>query len=124
MGTFDNWAPPLSLAATYGISVDFFSCRYLDVSVPCVRLITLCIQIMITDCSAGFSHSDIFGSMLVCQLPEAFRRLLRPSSPLTAKASTVCASLLDHIISITSKLYAHTNKKYEFACVTSILPNF
>ena len=30
------WAPPLSLAATYGISVDFFSCRYLDVSVPCV----------------------------------------------------------------------------------------
>ena len=30
------WAPPLSLAATYGISFDFFSCRYLDVSVPCV----------------------------------------------------------------------------------------
>jgi hypothetical protein len=33
-----------------------------------------------------------------CQLPEAFRRLLRPSSPLTAKASTVCAYSLDHII--------------------------
>jgi hypothetical protein len=30
-----------------------------------------------------------------CQLPEAFRRLLRPSSPLTAKASTVCAYSLD-----------------------------
>jgi hypothetical protein len=28
---------PLSLAATYGIDVSFFSCRYLDVSVPCVR---------------------------------------------------------------------------------------
>ena len=27
---------PLSLAATYGVSVDFLSCRYLDVSVPCV----------------------------------------------------------------------------------------
>ena len=26
-----------------------------------------------------------------CQLPDAFRRLPRPSSPLTAKASTVCA---------------------------------
>jgi hypothetical protein len=31
------WAVPLSLAATDGINVFFFSCRYLDVSVPCVR---------------------------------------------------------------------------------------
>src|SRR3990167_9060961 len=30
-------AVSLSLAATREISVDFFSCRYLDVSVPCVR---------------------------------------------------------------------------------------
>ena len=30
------WAPPRSLATTWGISVDVFSCRYLDVSVPCV----------------------------------------------------------------------------------------
>jgi len=36
------------------------------------------------------------------QLIEAFRRIPRPSSPLTAKASTVCASLLDHIISVAS----------------------
>jgi hypothetical protein len=35
------------------------------------------------------------------QLTKAFRRIPRPSSPLTAKASTVCASLLDHIILIT-----------------------
>ena len=28
------WALPLSLAATSGISLDFSSCRYLDVSVP------------------------------------------------------------------------------------------
>ena len=32
-----------------------------------------------------------------CQLPDAFRRLPRPSSPLTAKASTVYALSLDHI---------------------------
>ena len=32
-----------------------------------------------------------------CQLPGAFRRLPRPSSPLTAKASTVYAWSLDHI---------------------------
>ena len=39
----------------------------------------------------------------VCyRLPEAYRKLLRPSSPLAAKASTVCTSLLDHITSINS----------------------
>ena len=32
----------------------------------------------------GFPHSEIFGSKLVCQLPEAYRRLLRLSSPSTA----------------------------------------
>lgn len=41
------WALPLSLAATYRISVDFFSSGYLDVSVPPVRLINLWIQLMI-----------------------------------------------------------------------------
>ncbi len=40
--------------------------------------------------SGGFPHSDIYGSKLVCQLPVAFRRLLRPSSPVIAKASTTC----------------------------------
>ncbi len=34
------WANPRSLAATDGISIDFFSYRYLDVSVPCVRFHT------------------------------------------------------------------------------------
>ena len=47
--------------------------------------------------SGGFPHSDIAGSKPVCRLPHAFRRLPRPSSPLTAKASTVCAYSLDHI---------------------------
>ena len=45
----------------------------------------------------GFPHSDISGSKLVCQLPEAFRRLLRPSSPMIAKASTTCTYSLDSI---------------------------
>lgn len=40
---------------------------------------------------AGFPHSDILGSQLVYQLPEAYRRLLRPSSAPDAKASTVCS---------------------------------
>ncbi len=45
----------------------------------------------------GFPHSDISGSKFVCQLPEAFRRLPRPSSPVIAKASTTCTYSLDPI---------------------------
>ena len=43
---------------------------------------------------APFGHCRINAC---CQLPDTFRRLPRPSSPLTAKASTVCAYSLDHI---------------------------
>ena len=32
-------AGPISLATTFGVSVDFLSCRYLDVSVPYVRFL-------------------------------------------------------------------------------------
>jgi hypothetical protein len=45
----------------------------------------------------GFPHSEISGSKLVCQLPEAYRRLSRPSSPVIAKASTTCSYSLDPI---------------------------
>ena len=34
-----HWPGPRSLATTCGVSVDVLSCRYLDVSVPCVRSI-------------------------------------------------------------------------------------
>ena len=47
----------------------------------------------------GFPHSEIAGSKLVCQLADTYRRLPRPSSPSTAKASTICAYSLDHITS-------------------------
>src|SRR5260221_4257106 len=45
----------------------------------------------------GFPHSEIAVSKLVCQLADTYRRLPRPSSPSTAKASTMCAYSLDHI---------------------------
>ena len=45
---------------------------------------TYFIQCTMTTEVAGFPHSDTPGSKLVCQLPEAYRRLLRPSSPSTA----------------------------------------
>ena len=43
------WPLPRSLATTYGISVDFFSSPYLDVSVQAVPYIYLCVQYMLTD---------------------------------------------------------------------------
>ena len=92
-------ATPRSLATTCGISVDFFSSGYLDVSVPRVRSIHLCIQCTVPSKLGGFPHSEIHGSKLVCQLPVTYRRLLRPSSPVVAKASTRCACSLDHITS-------------------------
>ena len=46
---------------------------------------------------AGFPHSDIYGSKLYCQLPVAFRRLTRLSSPVIAKASIICTYSLDPI---------------------------
>src|SRR5690349_23019116 len=50
------------------------------------------------DTLAGrFPHSEIPGSKLVCQLPGAYRRLPRPSSPVIAKASTTCTYSLDPI---------------------------
>ena len=82
-------ALPISLATTLGISVDFFSCSYLDVSVRRVRFAYLCIQYAMTQ-RAGFPHSEICGSKCVCSLPAAYRKLLRPSSPVIAKASTMC----------------------------------
>ena len=39
---------------------------------------------------AGFSYSEILGSTLAWQLPEAYRSLQRPSSASSAKASTGC----------------------------------
>jgi hypothetical protein len=59
-------------------------------------LIPLCIQGRVP-LTGGFPHSDIPGSKLVCQLPETLRRLPRPSSPVIAKASTICTYSLDPI---------------------------
>src|SRR5690606_38502071 len=89
-------AAPRSLVATGCISVDFFSYGYLDLSVHRVRLAWLCIHhaILLAEWVSPFGHCRI---KACCQLPDTFRRLPRPSSPLTAKASTVCAYSLDHI---------------------------
>ena len=87
------WASPLSLAATYGVSVDFLSCRYLDVSVPCVGF-TWPMHSARDDRNwlpspAGLPHSEIPGLTVVRHLPRAYRSLPRPSSPLDTKTSPI-----------------------------------
>ena len=84
------WPLPISLATTFGISFDFSSSPYLDVSVQAVPLIQLWIHCMIHRrypmWIAPFGHLRIN----VClQLPAAFRNLPRPSSAPSAKAFTL-----------------------------------
>ena len=94
------WALPVSLAATSGITycpcgqlIVFSSSGYLDVSVhrvPPIQLYEACAPLycMAAGSSpAGFPHSDIRGSMLICSSPRlfaayhVFHRLLVPRHP-------------------------------------------
>ena len=82
------WALPISLAATFGITVVFSSSGYLDVSVHRVPFLTLWIGVRILEvCSSRFPHSDISGSMGICPSPKLFaayhvlHRLLVPRHP-------------------------------------------
>ena len=81
------WPLPRSLATTYGISVDFFSSPYLDVSVQAVPLIRLWIQRMMTGRYSGrispFRNPRINAYL---RLPVAYRSLSRLSSAPSAKA--------------------------------------
>ena len=68
------WPPPRSLATTSGISVDFSSSPYLDVSVQAGPLVYLCIQYTMT----GHDSSRIapFGNLRInayLRLPVAYR---------------------------------------------------
>ena len=68
------------------------------------------------DLTAGFPHSEICGSKRVCSLPAAYRKLLRPSSPVIAKASTMCTYSLVPI-TLTSALAKSKDdiKNFEFS---------
>ena len=81
------WPPPRSLATTCGISVDVFSCPYLDVSVqgvPRVHLFDSMHADTVLPCRVSpFGYLRINAYV---PLPEAFRSLSRPSSAPDAKA--------------------------------------
>ena len=81
------WPLPRSLATTRGISVDFSSSPYLDVSVQAVPLPHLWIQYGIHRLApvwiAPFGNLRISAHL---RLPAAYRSLSRPSSAPSAKA--------------------------------------
>ncbi len=90
--TIKHWASPRSLATTNGVSVDFLSCSYLDVSVRYVRLLySYKYKIPQQGCVPAFGDLRI---KACSQLPKDYRRVPRPSSPLCAKASTKCPNFL------------------------------
>ncbi len=80
-------AVPRSLAATKGISVDFSSSGYLDVSVPRVRLYTLWIQVQIPLKEVGFPIRKSPDQSLFADSPRliagyhVLHRLLPPRHP-------------------------------------------
>ena len=79
------WPLPRSLATTKGISVDFFSCRYLDVSVlgvsPRMAMYSPYDDGGLLRRVSPFGHPRIADRL---RLPVAFRCFLRPSSALGA----------------------------------------
>ena len=113
-----HWPGPRSLATTNGVSVDVLSSRYLDVSVPWVclkppilfRSLIPSLDNRKSKTSRSWSRSFLvkpqnprswssgyrrwvspFGNPWIkasSQLPTAYRSVARPSSPLSAKAST------------------------------------
>ena len=66
VATVTVWAVPRSLATTKGITFVFFSYGYLDVSVPHVRSLLCSVTYLQY---AGLPHSEIYGSICMCQSP-------------------------------------------------------
>ena len=113
-----HWPGPRSLATTSGVSVDVLSSGYLDVSVRRVRFHTLCIQVRMT----LTGRVSPFGNLRikVCsQLPEAYRSVPRPSSPLYAKAFTKCPSLFDPMFQINLKHHFPPYTESKTLCLVS-----
>ena len=81
------WPLPISLATTFGISVDVFSSSYLDVSVQTVPFVRLFDSThdtgVLLQWVSPFGNLRIDGYLL---LPVAYRSLSRPSSAPDAKA--------------------------------------
>ena len=113
--TTGHWPGPRSLATTNGVSVDVLSSGYLDVSVRRVCFLHLCIQCRMTHTGRVSPFGNL--RIKVCsQLPTAYRNVLRPSSPLSAKASTKCPFALDCKTLCTGTSPAHAVVRKNIFC--------
>jgi hypothetical protein len=90
------WAVPISLAATFGISVIYFPPGTEMVHFPGLAHTRLCIQRAVARVHlAGFPHSDILGSKPACGSPRliaachVLHRLLAPRHPPYALSSLI-----------------------------------
>jgi hypothetical protein len=99
------WAFPISLAATFGISVIYFPSGTEMVHFPELAHTSLCIQPAVTGVHpAGFPHSDIPGSKPACGSPRLFaachvlHRLLAPRHPPYALSSLII-KLTQYVVS-------------------------
>ena len=97
------WAVPISLAATFGISLIYFPPGTEMVHFPGFARTRLCIQRAVTwFYQIGFPHSDISGSKPVCGSPKLFaayrvlHRLLAPRHPPYA-LSSLTIKLTPHV---------------------------
>ena len=123
------WPLPRSLATTNGISVDFSSSPYLDVSVRAVPLIRLWIQRMIPRyCRGGFPHSEICGSTLMCSSPQliaacrVLHRLLMPRHSPCALISLTYLRRFFRISAGSLELCRPQRSSFEIVIVT-LFPN-
>ena len=90
------WAIPISLAATFGISVIYFPAGTEMVHFPALAHTGLCIQPAVAGVHpAGFPHSEIPGSKPACGSPRliaachVLHRLLAPRHPPYALSSLI-----------------------------------
>ena len=99
------WAFPISLAATFGISVIYFPSGTEMVHFPELAHTSLCIQPAVAGVHpAGFPHSEIPGSKPACGSPRliaachVLHRLLAPRHPLYALSSLII-KLTQYVVS-------------------------
>ena len=118
------WPLPRSLATTSGISVDFSSSPYLDVSVQAVPFLRLFCSTqddwILSSRVAPFGDLRVKGYLL---LTAAYRSLSRPSSAPDAKAFPLRSFQLDlsnHLLILKVELCRQFNRIFEIVIVTHL----
>ena len=118
------WAVPISLAATFGISVIYFPPGTEMVHFPGLAHTRLCIQRAVTRVHLdGFPHSEILGSKPACGSPRliaachVLHRLLAPRHPPYALSSLII-KLTQSVFSAPSSVSAQFFKNVLTVCVS------